>query len=314
MYHEHSFDNIIKHIKTTPKKKFILDSDTYNEIDDQFAATFALVLDDIDVLAMNAAPFTNDKCETRAEGMELSYRELVKIRDMIDPERKRNIPVYRGSTEKMKNPITPVISEAAENIVRIVKEADDIVYIGVIGCYTNVASAILMDPSIIDKIVLVLIGAGRLEDHCGDTNIFGDVNAARVLFECGAPVILIPVTNICTEFIYTTNAEVNFYLKDKAGAIGNYLCEIYDNSEKMTTDSDSEDCVTRMRNLVDLGCISFLHNPGLFDYKPIPALSTSADYYWFELNDGRSMIYASWINRNRVMSKFFSAVRKYTNK
>ena len=312
MYHDYDLKKVIDHIKTTPKKKFILDTDTANEIDDQFAVTYAMVLDDIDLLALNAAPFVNDDSETPAEGMEKSYEELLRLRGHIDPENKRGIPCSRGSTKKMDNVISPVRSEAAENIVRLVKEADDIVYVGVIGCYTNVASALLLDPTIADKMVLILIGAGKLDYHCGDTNIFGDVNAARVIFECGVPVILIPVMYACTELIYTTNAELNYYLKDKAGAIGNYLCEIYDRSEKINTDSDC--CISRMRNLVDLGCISFLHDPSIFSYRYIPSRSTSADYYWFELNDGRSMIYADELKRNRIMTEFFESVRRYTNK
>ncbi|MBR5452517.1 MAG: nucleoside hydrolase, partial [Clostridia bacterium] len=61
MYHDYDLKKVIDHIKTTPKKKFILDTDTANEIDDQFAVTYSMVLDDIDLLALNAAPFVNDE-------------------------------------------------------------------------------------------------------------------------------------------------------------------------------------------------------------------------------------------------------------
>ena len=39
-------------------KKIILDTDTYNEIDDQFALAYAMLSKDkVDLLSVNAAPF-----------------------------------------------------------------------------------------------------------------------------------------------------------------------------------------------------------------------------------------------------------------
>ena len=58
MYHDYNMEKILEHIRTCPKKKFILDTDTYNEIDDQFAITYAMLADDIDLLALTAAPFS----------------------------------------------------------------------------------------------------------------------------------------------------------------------------------------------------------------------------------------------------------------
>ncbi|MBO5899658.1 MAG: hypothetical protein J6Q80_02905, partial [Lentisphaeria bacterium] len=65
-----------------PQKKVraILDTDTYNEIDDQFALTFALMAKDkLDLRAVTAAPFFNMHSTGPADGMEKSYQEILNI-------------------------------------------------------------------------------------------------------------------------------------------------------------------------------------------------------------------------------------------
>ena len=62
------------------KLKVILDTDTYNECDDQFALAYMLKSQDIfDVEAITVAPYMHiGKC-TIMEGREKSYEEILKI-------------------------------------------------------------------------------------------------------------------------------------------------------------------------------------------------------------------------------------------
>lgn len=311
MYHDYSMEKILDHITNTKKKKLILDTDTFNEVDDQFAVTYAMLLDDIDILAMTAAPFTNERATDPADGMEKSYHELIKIRDLVDPDGKMNIPCYRGSESYMKNTITPVRSEAAENIVRIVKEADDIVYIGVIGCFTNIASALMLDPSIADKAVILLLGPNKIENiTANDFNLRQDRISARIIFECGVPVVVLPAEGKdCTDILYMTNAEAAYYLKDKAGKIGNYLCEIF-NNEECPPDGENNSCDTRQRSIFDIGAIAFLHDPRAFTYQFVPSHSIEASGNWREIKDGRQMIYVPHADRNWILSDFFTTLRR----
>jgi purine nucleosidase len=58
----------------------VLDTDTFNEIDDQFAATYALITQErIRVEALYAAPFFKELSSGPKDGMEKSYREIEKI-------------------------------------------------------------------------------------------------------------------------------------------------------------------------------------------------------------------------------------------
>ena len=162
MYHHFSMTQIIEHLKAPGRKNFILDTDAYNEIDDQFAITYAMLSDNIKLLALTSAPFFNRRVRSVSEGQQKSFEEMTRIRDLIDPEGERNIPCYHGADGYLPDIHTPCPSEAVENIIRIVKEADGIVYFGMLGCFTNMASALLTEPSIREKVVVIMIGANRL--------------------------------------------------------------------------------------------------------------------------------------------------------
>ena len=308
----HNYDNekIIEHLKSSEKKNLILDTDTAAEIDDQFAVTYAMVLDDINVLAMTAAPRPLDESVPPIATMESNYKELIRVRDMVDPDGKMNIPCYRGSEKYMDSIFTPVRSEAAENIVRIVNEADDVVYICAIGCPTNVASALLLDPSIAEKAVVVLLGGSSFDcEFCGDFNFCQDVNAVRVILESGVPVILLPAMGgKCTDTIRLSNADIHFYLKDKTGKIGNYLCDIFDNEERPP--EMNGECTSRQRSVYDIGAVEIVHDIDSFDCKIYPSYTVTPQCTWRKLENGKSIIYAEYAYGMRITSSFFTSLRK----
>ena len=72
---------ILKKLKWPEHKvDVVIDTDTYNEIDDQYAIAYALRSEDrMTVKAIYAAPFDNDKCADAKEGMELSFKEIHNI-------------------------------------------------------------------------------------------------------------------------------------------------------------------------------------------------------------------------------------------
>ena len=54
----------------------VLDTDTYNEIDDQFAVVYSMLSKQIKVEAIHAAPFSNSRSTGPGDGMERSYEEI----------------------------------------------------------------------------------------------------------------------------------------------------------------------------------------------------------------------------------------------
>ena len=80
------------------KLRVVLDTDTYNEIDDQFAVVHALLSGDrLDVEAIYAAPFHNNRSEGPADGMRKSFEEIGRLLDRMgvadrEPPRCSSIP------------------------------------------------------------------------------------------------------------------------------------------------------------------------------------------------------------------------------
>src|SRR5690554_398454 len=61
------------------KIRMVLDTDTYNEIDDQFAMAYALLSEDkLTVEAIYAAPYFNDRSESPSDGMEKKLSRDIK--------------------------------------------------------------------------------------------------------------------------------------------------------------------------------------------------------------------------------------------
>ena len=140
----------------------VLDTDAYNEIDDQFAISYALhAKEKLNVRALYAAPFFNDRSSGPADGMERSYQEILKLLKLSGLQ----CPVYRGSDRYLPDEQTPVASDAAKHLTELAMRysPEKPLYVAAIGAITNVASALLMKPEIADSIVVVWLGGNALE-------------------------------------------------------------------------------------------------------------------------------------------------------
>lgn len=203
----------------------ILDTDAYNEIDDQFAIAYMLSAPEkLRVRALCAAPFFNAKSAGPADGMEKSYQEILKILRLAGAE--KLIPqTYRGSQQYLPDENTPVESEAARKIVEIAGDytPENPLYVVAIGAITNVASALLMDPELGSRIVIVWLGGNAYHwPDNGEFNLQQDVAAARVVFGSGAPLVQLPCCGV-VDALRTTAPELIAWLRGK-NPLCDYLC------------------------------------------------------------------------------------------
>ena len=141
----------------------VLDTDTYNEVDDQFALMYSLLSpEQVNLQAVYAAPFHNDRSTGPEDGMEKSYDEIVRLLKTVDVS--ADGFVFEGSRSYLPDGDTPVDSPAARDLIKkaMARPDGDPLYVCAIGCITNVASALLMVPEIIHKIVVVWLGGHML--------------------------------------------------------------------------------------------------------------------------------------------------------
>jgi purine nucleosidase len=279
------------------KIRMILDTDTFNEIDDQFAVVYALKSPEhMTVEAFYAAPFYNELSTGPKDGMEKSYLELQRISGLL-PEM-ADIPIYRGSEAYLSGPEIPVESKAARNLVEraMASSEDDPLYVVAIGAITNVASAILMEPRIIGKIVIVWLGGHAL--HWPDTrefNLAQDLYASRIILDSGVPLVLIPCLGV-TSHLQTTLSEMKDYVKDK-GLIGDYLYETYKNCR--------EDHYGYSRVIWDISTIAYLVEQEWLPNELVHSPVLSSDFRW-SFDASRHFIrYAHAIHRDPIFTDLF---------
>ena len=208
------------------RRRVVLDTDTYNEVDDQFAlAHLLLAAEAVDLRAVYAAPFANPRSSGPADGMEKSFHEINKVIDLVAPEIRP--PVFRGSTAFLPGPETPVESAAAADLVEqamAVQEGEQL-YVLAIGASTNVASAILLEPRIAEKVTVVWLGGhAPTWPDTREFNLQQDVHAARVLLDGPAPLVLIPCNPVASHLAVTV-PELEKHLEPYSD-LGRYLTEI----------------------------------------------------------------------------------------
>ncbi len=222
-------DEAVRIKKLTPptgKIKMVLDTDTYNEVDDQFALAYALLSPEkIDLLAVYAAPFHNDRSANAGDGMEKSYEEILRLLKFMNKPAESF--AFRGSNRYLENINTPVNSPAVEDLIKkaMASSPENPLYVVPIGCITNIASAILIEPKIIEKIVVVWLGGNALYwPHQREFNLQQDVLAAQVVFNSGVPFVTLPCQNVVSH-LHTTIPELKYYLEGK-NELSDYLYKI----------------------------------------------------------------------------------------
>ncbi len=127
------------------KARIVIDTDTYNEIDDQFAVVYALLSPEkLVVEGLYAAPFFNHRSTSPGAGMKMSYEEIVRLLDRLE------LPpdglAFRGSNGFLSDYDHPYASAAVDDLIERAMGSDELLYVVAIGALTNIASAILIEP------------------------------------------------------------------------------------------------------------------------------------------------------------------------
>ena len=224
MTQEQYFQNL-----TAPKGKIdiVLDTDAYNEIDDQFAISYMLKLPEkFSVKGICAAPFLNTRSVSPADGMEKSYHEIFKLLELLGKKELGQI-VFPGSETYLPDEKTPVVSKAAEFMAELAGKysPEKPLYIVAIGAITNVASAILLNPQMKENCVIVWLGGHGIHMPlaASEFNMKQDIAAARVVFGCGIPLVQLPCRGVVEHFA-TSKYELLHWMKGK-NTLCDYLCD-----------------------------------------------------------------------------------------
>ena len=178
------------------RRRVIVNTDAKNEADDQYAIVHALLSPTLDVRGLIAAHFGTERTDrSQAE----SRAEIDHLLDLLDLKGER--VVADGAPTAIPDPRTPVESAGAQLIIdeSRLATADDPLHIAFLGPLTDMASAILLDPAIVTRPVVVIWIGGMGYDvdpsYPGvEFNLSNDVAAANVVFDSGITLLQVPAS------------------------------------------------------------------------------------------------------------------------
>ena len=283
----------------------MLDTDTYNQIDDQYAVAYSLLSPErMSVEAIYAAPFVNNRAASAAEGMEQSYEEILRLLNFfsdVDPT-----IALRGSDRFFERKDRPVDSPAARDLIeRALQPGDEPLYVLTIGGPVNVSSAILLEPKIKEKIVVVWLG-GTLHywPSATEFNLRQDVIASQVLFDSGVPLVQIPTKNVA-EHLRTTVPELDQYMRGRS-RLGDYLHDQFLEYSALSMNSQgSNDGFPWSKVIWDISAVAWLNNPAWVPTDIVPSPVLTDDMRW-ESRVGRHNIrVANNVDRDAVFNDLF---------
>lgn len=328
------------------KIRLVIDSDAKNEVDDQFAISWALCSPErFHVEAVYAAPFSHSVYqhhlgnsgypdnESPQEGMNESYQEIEKLFGLlsIDPAGK----IFHGSSSFLPGPATPVISDAARDLVRRGMSSDEPLYVAAIGAATDVASALLLEPRLKDRLTVVWLGGQPLHfGHGREFNLLQDVPAAQVLFSSGVPLVWIPCMGVAS-LLSLSDADIREKLLGK-NHLCDYLAQIvlaqFPGMEKalaraayhrhvqlLGQDDTPEDYLGQFsssyvawsRIIWDISTIAFLKNPGWVQSSLIPVPSLTEDARWITgQKETRQIRAAHYCQRDLIFGDLIACLTK----
>jgi len=285
--------------------KCVLDTDTFNEIDDQFAIVQILLSSDrLDLQAIYAAPFYNDRSNSPGHGMELSYDEILRLLERMDV--KPDGFVYKGVSDYVGPQKLVGDAPAVDDLIARARESstEAPLYVIAIAAISNVASAILKAPDIIDKIVVVWLGGHSLDWHdVQEFNLKQDVGGAQALFDSGVPVVLVPCMGVVSHLLSTV-AEIERYVEPH-GDIGRFLAQRFKEY--------SDDHVGWSKEIWDMAPVAWLLDPQWCESVIVPTPILTDQVTWSVDRARHPMRYVYRIHRDPILKDFFVKLKTWSD-
>lgn len=258
-------------------RRVIVNTDAKNEADDQFAIVHALLSPTFDIRGLIAAHFGTERTNHRSNRSMLESRdEIDLLLKLMDLEGK--VTVANGAADAIPDETTPQDSPGARLIIEESKLAtpESPLYVSFLGPLTDMASAILLDPEIVKRPVVVIWiggpGYDGLWQNRIEFNLSNDINAANVVYDSGIEVWQVP-SNVYSQ-VSVGYAELDARVAPY-GAIGKYLVK----QLKEWNETYNQEPI-ESRSLGDSPAVSLMLYPrgGTFRVRPSSRFSVEGTY------------------------------------
>ena len=286
------------------RRRVIVNTDAKNEADDQFAIVHALLSPSLEVRGLIAAHFGTSRSN---RSMEESREEIDLLLDLLGlaPQ----VTVVNGAPEAIANEHTPMDSQGAQLIIAESKlaTAQEPLFVAFLGPLTDLASAILLDPDIVHRHIVVVwiggVGYGGVETYPGvEFNLRNDIAAANVVYDSGITVWQVPSN------VYSMVSVSYTELEEKIGGtskLADYLI-----SQMVEWNRTYHPGPIESRSLGDSPAISLMLYPRGGNFRIVPAPRFGQEGHYLP-GSGHPIRVVESVDVRFLLEDMFAKIRKF---
>lgn len=274
----------------------ILDTDTNNEADDQFALAYLINSKDRLILdAVTIAPYSPKDGSSVSDGINESYNIAKKVFEFCNEPYFNNI--HKGSTSYITKGYNED-NDAVNKILEVVKK-NPLTYIIAIGAITNIALAIKKQPNIINKIKIIWLGGNSLlSSDNREFNFRQDNEANKIVFYSGVDLTVIPCKNVASNLV-TSIYELEHYF-DITSGLGKLLYDRFYN--------DGIHGITDRRTIWDISAVAYAVNPYWFEQEKIKCPKITDDFKYVDSKFDHKISFVNNMNVNDIYKDMFKKI------
>ena len=291
-------------MRISSRRRVIIDTDAKNEADDQFAIVHALLSPSLEVRGLIAAHFGMSRSE---RSMEESREEIDLLLQLMGLE--QQVTVANGAPSGIPDEQTPRDSAGAQLIIAESKLAspEEPLFVAFLGPLTDMASAILLDPDIVDREVVVVwiggVGYGGVESYPGvEFNLRNDIAAANVVYDSGITVWQVPSN------VYSQVSVSYTELEEKIGGtskLADYLI-----NQTLEWNRTYWPAPIESRSLGDSPAISLMLYPRGGNFRIVPAPRFGQEGHYLP-GSGHPVRVVESVDVRFLLEDMFAKIRKF---
>lgn len=286
--------------------RVVLDCDTANEVDDQFAIAYALGAPDGLLDVRGIVSVHNTIAHGRAS-RDIYQEEAELVTSLCGSE----VPCVPGAQGPLEDRTTPVRSEGLDFLVEEARSGP--LTVVATGPATDVASLLLAAPEVQDGIRVVWLGGFGDEETYerhklgGELNGRADIAAWRVLLEEPVDLLQVPGWSGPHEILVEA-AEFAGELRSLGRPVAEYLAEIL---LRWVSGYEGDIDPREKKILWDLACVAAVADPGLVttERRPVPTLDAAGAHDFSRR--GREVEVVTDLDPQRILRHLTKALERH---
>ena len=291
-------------MRISSRRRVIIDTDAKNEADDQFAIVHALLSPSLEVRGLIAAHFGMSRSD---RSMEESRAEIDLLLQLMGLE--QQVSVANGAPSGIPDEQTPRDSAGAQLIIAESKLAspEEPLFVAFLGPLTDMASAILLDPGLVNREVVVVwiggVGYGGVESYPGvEFNLRNDIAAANVVYDSGITIWQVPSS------VYSQVSVSYTELEEKIGGTSKLADYLINQTVEWNRTYWPEPIESR--SLGDSPAISLMLYPRGGNFRIVPAPRFGQEGHYLP-GSGHPIRVVEAVDVRFLLEDMFAKIRKF---